>query len=75
MEELEFELSKEQAAKERLAKINTDLVRRQTEIDQSTIEQYEIRVNHLTQDIKRLTDNNIALQNETSSLKQKIAEG
>ncbi len=40
MEELEFELSKEQAAKDRLNKINNDLLKRQSEIEQSKIEQY-----------------------------------
>lgn len=49
MEDLEFELSKEQAAKERLAKINADLLKKQAEFDQNRLEQHELRQAKLNQ--------------------------
>lgn len=48
MEDLEFELSKEQAARERLAKINADLLRQQAELDQNRLEQQELRQTKLS---------------------------
>jgi chromosome segregation ATPase len=61
MEELEFELNKERAAKERIAKINSDLLKRQEEFDHSKLEQYEQKTTQLTQEIMRLNGSIITL--------------
>lgn len=74
MEDLEFELSKEQAAKERLAKINADLLKKQAEFDQNRLEQHELRQAKLNQELMRLSDANEALQEELRSAREKASE-
>lgn len=74
MEDLEFELSKEQAAKERLAKINADLLKKQAEFDQNKLEQHELRQAKLSQEVMRLSDANEALQEELKAAREKASE-
>lgn len=74
MEDLEFELSKEQAAKERLAKINSDLLKKQAEFDHSRLEQHELRQAALSQEVTRLSDANAALEYELKAAREKTSE-